>query len=71
MDLVWIDPGTFTMGSPEAEEGRDAGGEDEALVVFVDHDHDSDCTRGDAPTRLPRDGGLAVLILEVDVEHLR
>ena len=49
---------------------RHLGRHDEAGVVTVDHDHDSNGSGGDSPAGLPRDVRRAVLGLEANVKHL-
>ena len=34
MDMIWCPPGTFTMGSPTTEAGRDSDREDEHNVTL-------------------------------------
>ena len=35
LDMLWVEPGTFTMGSPTTEAGRDADREDEHNVTLT------------------------------------
>jgi formylglycine-generating enzyme required for sulfatase activity len=35
MDMLWVEPGTFTMGSPTSEAGREADREDEHNVTLT------------------------------------
>ena len=33
--MIWVEPGTFTMGSPETEAGRESGNETEHNVTLT------------------------------------
>ncbi len=55
-------------GNDDGLDGRQARGQDQPLVVAVDHDNGADETRAQAPARRPAETQLAVGVLIRDVE---